>query len=343
MTTQRELHRAAVLGTGAWGTTFAQVLADAGMSVTMWGRNAQAVDFINSGENTTYLPGIELSDLISATTDCNAAIDGADLIVLAVPVAAVRPTLESIRDRIGPGVGIISLAKGLELSTHMRVDEIICDAAGVDPGQVAVVSGPNLSREIAEHHPTATVVACTSLDRAIEIAKACHTSYFRPYVSTDVIGCEIAGATKNVIAVAIGAAEGMGLGLNTRATLITRGLAEITRFGTAMGADPQTFSGLAGIGDLIATCSSHLSRNFSLGHRMGRGMSLDEALSLSPGVVEGVRSAQPILELAKTRGIDMPITEAVVTVVRDGASIQEMGEMLLSRPQKMDGWKITLV
>ena len=135
----------------------------------------------------------------------------------------------------------------------------------------------------------------------------------------------------------------MGLGLNTRATLITRGLAEITRFGTAMGAAPQTFSGLAGIGDLIATCSSHLSRNFSLGHRMGRGMSLDEALSLSPGVVEGVRSAQPILELAKTRGIDMPITEAVVNVVRDGASIQEMGEMLLSRPQKMDGWKITLV
>ena len=172
---------------------------------------------------------------------------------------------------------------------------------------------------------------------AKEIAKACHNSYFRPYVSTDVVGTEMAGATKNVIAVAIGAAEGMGLGINTRSTLITRGLAEMTRLGTGLGAD------LSGIGDLVATCSSRLSRNFSLGHRLGSGMGLAEALALSPGVVEGVASASPILQVAASVGVDMPITGAVVEVVEGRASIEDMGRMLLARPQKMDGWKIELV
>ena len=175
------------------------------------------------------------------------------------------------------------------------------------------------------------------------IARTCHTSTFRPYVSGDVLGCEIAGAVKNVIAVAIGAAEGMGLGINTRATLITRGLAEMTRLGTTLGASADTFAGLAGIGDLVATCSSKLSRNYSLGVRMGRGASLDEALELSPGVVEGVRSALPILQLARAHDVDMPITESVVRVVHDGDSIEHMGQMLMSRPQKMDGWRIELL
>ena len=168
-------------------------------------------------------------------------------------------------------------------------------------------------------------------------------SYFRPYVSADVVGTEMAGATKNVIAVAIGAAEGMGLGINTRSTLITRGLAEMTRLGTALGADPATFAGLSGIGDLVATCSSRLSRNFSLGHRLGSGMNLDEAMALSPGVVEGVASAGPILQVAASVGVDMPITSAVVEVVEGRATIADMGRMLLARPQKMDGWKIELV
>ena len=178
---------------------------------------------------------------------------------------------------------------------------------------------------------------------AKEIARTCHNSYFRPYVSTAVVGTEMAGATKNVIAVAIGAAEGMGLGINTRSTLITRGLAEMTRLGTALGADPATFAGLSGIGDLVATCSSRLSRNFSLGHRLGSGMGLAEALALSPGVVEGVASASPILQVAASVGVDMPITGAVVEVVEGRASIEDMGRMLLARPQKMDGWKIELV
>ena len=334
---------AAVLGTGAWGTTFAQVLADAGVEVTMWGRNADTVSFINGRENPSYLPGITLSERISATSDIADAVEGKPLVVVAVPVKAVRRTLESARDYLAPEVVLLSLAKGLELGTLRRVDEIIADASGVPGRRIAVLSGPNLSREIADRQPTATVVASGDVELAKEIARTCHNPYFRPYVSTDVVGTEMAGATKNVIAVAIGAAEGMGLGLNTRSTLITRGLAEMTRLGTALGAVPATFAGLSGIGDLVATCSSRLSRNFSLGHRLGSGMSMAEAMALSPGVVEGVASAGPILQVAASVGVDMPITGAVVEVVEGRATIEDMGRMLLARPQKMDGWKIELV
>jgi len=334
---------AAVLGTGAWGTTFAQVLADAGVEVTMWGRNADTVSFINGRENPSYLPGITLSERISATSDIADAVEGKPLVVVAVPVKAVRRTLESARDYLAPEVVLLSLAKGLEPGTLRRVDEIIADASGVPGRRIAVLSGPNLSREIADRQPTATVVASGDVELAKEIARTCHNPYFRPYVSTDVVGTEMAGATKNVIAVAIGAAEGMGLGLNTRSTLITRGLAEMTRLGTALGADPATFAGLSGIGDLVATCSSRLSRNFSLGHRLGSGMSMAEAMALSPGVVEGVASAGPILQVAASVGVDMPITGAVVEVVEGRATIEDMGRMLLARPQKMDGWKIELV
>ena len=334
---------AAVLGPGAWGTTFAQVLADAGVEVTMWGRNADTVSFINGRENPSYLPGITLSERISATSDIADAVEGKPLVVVAVPVKAVRRTLESARDYLAPEVVLLSLAKGLELGTLRRVDEIIADASGVPGRRIAVLSGPNLSREIADRQPTATVVASGDVELAKEIARTCHNPYFRPYVSTDVVGTEMAGATKNVIAVAIGAAEGMGLGLNTRSTLITRGLAEMTRLGTALGADPATFAGLSGIGDLVATCSSRLSRNFSLGHRLGSGMSMAEAMALSPGVVEGVASAGPILQVAASVGVDMPITGAVVEVVEGRATIEDMGRMLLARPQKMDGWKIELV
>ena len=216
---------AAVLGTGAWGTTFAQVLADADVSVTMWGRNADTISFINGGENPTYLPGIALSERISATTDIAEAVTGRELVVVAVPVKAVRATLSAARESFAPDTALLSLAKGLELGSLKRVDEIIAEASGVPSSRIAVLSGPNLSREIAERQPTATVVAATDVELAKKIAKTCHNSYFRPYVSADVVGTEIAGATKNVIAVAIGAAEGMGLGINTRSTLVTRGQA----------------------------------------------------------------------------------------------------------------------
>ena len=335
--------RMSVLGTGAWGTTFAQVLADAGHAVTMWGRNPEIVSAINSHENPRYVPDLVLSESISATGDLHEAVDGADLLIVAIPVKAVRATLEAARPSLGNETALLSLAKGLELGSLKRVDEVLSEASGVGHDQIAVLSGPNLSREIAVHQPTATVVASSNLELAKEIAGVCHNSYFRPYLSSDVIGTEIAGATKNVIAVAIGAAEGLGLGINTRSTLMTRGLAEMTRLGTALGADPATFAGLAGIGDLIATCSTTLSRNFAFGHRVGTGMSVEDALAASAGVVEGVASAIPILQLAQSIGVDMPITTAVVEVVEGRAGINDMGNMLLSRPRKMDGWKIELV
>ena len=335
--------RMSVLGTGAWGTTFAQVLADAGHAVTMWGRNPEIVSAINSHENPRYVPDLVLSESITATGDLHEAVDGADLLIVAIPVKAVRATLEAACPSLGNETALLSLAKGLELGSLKRVDEVLSEASGVGHDQIAVLSGPNLSREIAVHQPTATVVASSNLELAKEIAGVCHNSYFRPYLSSDVIGTEIAGATKNVIAVAIGAAEGLGLGINTRSTLMTRGLAEMTRLGTALGADPATFAGLAGIGDLIATCSTTLSRNFAFGHRVGTGMSVEDALAASAGVVEGVASAIPILQLAQSIGVDMPITTAVVEVVEGRAGINDMGNMLLSRPRKMDGWKIELV
>ncbi len=335
-----EIRRAAVLGTGAWGTTFAQVLADAGISVAMWGRNSEVVARINAHENPGFVPGIRLPADVRAMVDMEEAVGGADLVAVVVPVVAVRETVERAAPLLSESSALLCLSKGLELGSWKTMHQVILEASGLESSRAAILSGPNLSREIARRLPTATVVASEDTEMAADIALACHNSYFRPYVSRDVLGCEIAGATKNVMAVAIGAAEGLGMGTNSRSTLITRGLAEMTRLGTALGADPGTFAGLAGMGDLVATCSSQLSRNYSLGVRLGRGATMEEALAQSAGVAEGVRSARPILDLAHSRGVDMPITEGVVRVVHEGATAAEMGEMLMSRPQKMDGWRI---
>ncbi|MFT0762919.1 NAD(P)H-dependent glycerol-3-phosphate dehydrogenase [Scrofimicrobium sp. R131] len=338
--------RAVVLGTGAWGTTFAQVLAHAGMNVTMWGRSEDTVSFINDGENSRYLPGIELDPAISATTELDEALrpDGENpaLVALAVPTSAIVSVTQEA-ELTEADTLVLSLAKGLEPHTYRTVQQMIAEEGQIAPERIAVLSGPNLSREIADQQPAAAVVASDSVETAKQIAIWCHNPYFRPYVSTDVIGVELAGASKNVIALAIGASEGMGLGSNTRATLITRGLAEMTRLGVALGANPQTYAGLAGVGDLIATCSSKLSRNYSLGFRLGQGMSLREALDLSPGVVEGVATSAPVLELAQSCGVDMPITAGVVAVLSGKATVQQMGESLLARPQKMDGWEVELL
>ncbi|MDO5049703.1 MAG: NAD(P)H-dependent glycerol-3-phosphate dehydrogenase [Actinomycetaceae bacterium] len=337
------IQRVGIIGTGAWGTTFAQVLADAGRDVIMWGRSVETVAQIQSGSNQRYLPGIRLSPQITATTDRSAVTTGVDLIVVVLPTQVIRETLTPFRDLISPETPILSLSKGLERDSLKLVTNIISEAASVELYRIAALSGPNLSREIIEKHPTATVVAANNEDLAAEIAQACHNPYFRPYVSTDLTGVEVAGATKNVIAVAVGAAEGMGWGSNTRTTLITRGLAEMTRFGIALGAHPDTFSGLAGMGDLIATCSSKLSRNFSFGYRVGQGMSLDEAYALSVGVVEGAATAGPLVRQAEKLGVDMPISKAVSSVINEGASVEDIGKLLLGRPRKRDGWRIRLV
>ncbi|MBD8080388.1 NAD(P)H-dependent glycerol-3-phosphate dehydrogenase [Cellulosimicrobium arenosum] len=329
---------AAVLGSGSWGTTFASVLADAGCEVRLWGRDADVADQVNTERrNDKRLPGIELPAGIRATTDPRAALDRADLVVVAVPSQVARATLTELRPLVGPDAVVVSLMKGVELGTDRRMSEVVVEALGIAPERVAVVSGPNLAREIAHRQPTATVVSCIDEDVARRVAAACSSSYFRPYTNTDVVGVELCGAVKNVIALAVGIAQGRGFGYNTTATVITRGLVEITRLGRALGADAETFSGLAGMGDLVATCSSPLSRNHTLGKHIGQGMSLDEAVAATGGTAEGVKSCRSVLELARSTGVDVPITAGVVAVLHEGMPVDEMARGLLSRPQKAEG------
>ncbi|ROS73556.1 NAD(P)H-dependent glycerol-3-phosphate dehydrogenase [Cellulomonas sp. PhB143] len=328
----------AVLGAGSWGTTFAAVLADAGCDVRLWGRDPEVAEQINTRRrNGKRLPGIKLPEGIHATTDAAQALAGAEIVVAAVPSQTARATLSALRAHVEPGAIGVSLMKGVELSTDDRMSTVLADALGLDEDRVAVLSGPNLAREIAEHQPTATVVSSTSEQTAARVAAACSTSYFRPYTNNDVVGVELCGAVKNVIAIAVGMAQGRGFGYNTTATVITRGLVEITRLGLALGADAATFPGLAGMGDLMATCASPLSRNHTLGRHIGQGMTLEEAVAATGGTAEGVKSCRSVLHLARTAGVDMPITAGVSAVLDDGLPVEEMARGLLSRPQKAEG------
>lgn len=329
--------RAAVLGSGSWGTTFAMVLADAGCEVRLWGRDeAVAREVSLERTNTKYLPGVALPAM-TATTDAAAALAGARLVVVAVPSQVARATLERLRPHVEPDAVAVSLMKGVELSTDERMSQVIAEALEIPESRVVVVSGPNLAPEIAERQPTATVVAGTDEAATRFVADACSNAYFRPYTNTDVIGVELCGAAKNVIALAVGMAQGRGFGYNTTATVITRGLVEITRLGLALGADVETFSGLAGTGDLVATCTSPLSRNHRLGRYVGEGMTLDEALEATGTTAEGVKSCRSVLELAQQHGVDMPITAGVVAVLYEGLPVDEMARGLLARPQKAEG------
>ncbi|MGO1051625.1 NAD(P)H-dependent glycerol-3-phosphate dehydrogenase [Crossiella sp. CA198] len=328
--------RIAVLGAGSWGTTFAKVLADAGRDVVLWARRPEvAAAITDRGENPDYLPGIPLPATLRSTVDPLAALDGAQAVVLAVPSQTLRENLAGWRPALPAGATLVSLAKGVELGTLKRMSEVVAEVAGVPAGQVAVVSGPNLAREIAAEQPTASVVACQDAERAVAFQRACFTNYFRSYTNTDVVGCELGGACKNVIALACGMAGGLGYGDNTMAALITRGLAETARLGVALGADPLTFSGLAGLGDLVATCASPLSRNRSFGDRLGRGETLVQAQEATNGqVAEGVKSCSSIRELAARHGVDMPITDGVYRVCHQGLEPLKMAAELLGRAQK---------
>ncbi|WP_314244331.1 NAD(P)H-dependent glycerol-3-phosphate dehydrogenase [Streptomyces kutzneri] len=311
--------KATVFGTGSWGTAFAIVLADAGCEVTLWGRRREVVDAINTGRtNPDYFPGVELPANLRATTDPAEAAAGADFTVLAVPSQTLRENLAAWAPLLAPDTVLVSLMKGIELGTAKRMSEVIEEVAKVPAERIAVVTGPNLAAEIAARQPAASVVACVDEGVAQRLQAACHTPYFRPYTSTDVTGCELGGAVKNVIGLAVGIADGMGLGDNTKGSLITRGLAEATRLGVAMGADPLTFSGLAGLGDLVATCSSPLSRNHTFGTNLGRGMTLEETIAVTKQTAEGVKSCQSVADLARRHGVDMPITDTVVDIVHHG-------------------------
>ncbi len=327
--------KAAVFGTGSWGTAFGMVLADAGCEVTLWGRRAELVDAVNNTRtNPDYLPGIELPPTLRATTDPAEALQGADFTVLAIPSQTLRGNLAAWAPKLPADTVLVSLMKGIELGTAERMSEVIQEVAGVPQERVAVITGPNLAKEIAQRRPAAAVVACSDEAVAQRLQAACHTPYFRPYTNTDVVGCELGGAVKNVIGLAVGIADGMGLGDNAKGSLITRGLAETTRLGLAMGAEALTFSGLAGLGDLVATCSSPLSRNHTFGTNLGKGMTIEETIAVTKQTAEGVKSCESVLDLARRHGVDMPITETVVGIVHEGKPPVVALKELMSRSAK---------
>lgn len=330
------IQRVAVLGAGSWGTAFAKVLGDAGRDVRLWARRCEIAEAINADRrNPDYLSDVALPDTLRATHDAAEALDGVDAVILAVPSQSLRANLEQWRDLVPAGVTLTSLAKGVELGTLKRMTEVIDDVTGVGPDRLAVVSGPNLAAEIAHEQPTATVIACSDHERAVALQTACATGYFRAYTNTDVVGAELGGAGKNVITLAVGVASGMGLGDNSRASLITRGLAEMSRLGMALGASPLTFAGLAGMGDLVATCSSPLSRNRTFGEQLGRGASLAEAEKANHGqVAEGVKSCLSICELGERAGVELPIADAVRRVCHEGMTAHQMAKELISRAPK---------
>lgn len=324
------------MGAGAWGTALAKVLADAGNNdVTLWARRPELADEINrTHRNPGYLD-VALPESIRATSDCAEALTGACTVLLAVPSQTLRANLTAWKPFLGADATLVSLAKGIELDTLLRMSQVIIQVTGADATRVAVVTGPNLASEIAEEQPAATVIACSDSGRAVALQRALATGYFRPYTNADVIGAEIGGACKNVIALASGMAAGVGLGENTAAAIITRGLAEIMRLGIALGAKPATLAGLAGIGDLVATCMSQHSRNRSFGEHLGKGGTMSAALAATGGhVAEGVTSCKSVLALSSSYDVEMPLTEAVHRVCHRGLSVDDAVALLLGRTTK---------
>lgn len=328
------LNRFAVLGAGSWGTTIAKVLADAGRDVRIWARrDSLAAEISQRHRNESYLPGITLPVGLGATSDIDEALEDVDAVVLGVPSQSLRENLGVFREALPAHGPVISLAKGVEVGTGLRMSEVISQVGHIAPERIVALSGPNLALEIAAERPTATVLACTDHAAAVAVQLASATSYFRPYTITDVVGAEIAGTGKNIIALACGIADGLGLGLNTMASLMARGLNELTALGLALGAQAPTFAGLSGLGDLVATCSSPLSRNRTLGGRLASGMDLETAIAAAGGqVAEGVVSCRSIRDLAHRHGVEMPITDAVYRVCYQHLPPADMVPLLMDRP-----------
>ncbi|PPA59452.1 NAD(P)H-dependent glycerol-3-phosphate dehydrogenase [Micromonospora chalcea] len=330
----------AVLGAGSWGTAFAKILADAGRDVTVLARRAAVAEAIRTGrENPEYLPGVRLPERVTATGVAAEAIEGAEVVVLSVPSQTLRGNLADWTPYVAPDATLVSLMKGIELGTTKRMSQVIMETAGVPADRVVVVSGPNLAPEIAAEQPAATVVAGTDSRRTALVQASIRTPYFRPYTNDDVIGCELGGAVKNVIALAYGIATAMGFGDNTRAMLMTRGLAETARLGVALGADPITFAGLAGMGDLVASCSSPMARNRTFGEHLGRGESLEQAQAATRQTAEGVKSCLAIRDLARAHGVEMPITEQIERICHEGMDPRLAVDALMSRTAKPESYE----
>lgn len=338
------VQKIAVLGAGSWGTTFAKVMADAVTTgadpaeITLWARRPEVAEEINTRHtNTTYLGDTQLPESITATSSLQRAAEGAGVVVLAVPAQHLRSHLAELGETLAEGAVLVSLIKGLERGTDMRMSEVITQELGLDASRIAVVSGPNLALEIARQEPTASVVACQDEQTAERIAALCNNAYFRPYTNTDVVGVEIAGIVKNVIALAVGICDGQSLGDNSKASVITRGLAETTRLATVLGGRLETFSGLAGLGDLVATCASPLSRNRTAGRLLGEGLSTEQVTEQLTQTAEGMKSGSAVLDLARRHRVEMPISEAVVAVLNGALDVGAIASLLLARDLKAEG------
>ena len=317
------------MGAGSWGTTVAKVIADGGNDVLLWARREELAAEINeTSRNGDYLPGVDLPKNLSATASLEKALTGADQVYVAIPSQTLRETLESWKEHIPSGATVISLMKGLEQGTGARMSEVIHQAAGLPMNQIAVLSGPNLALEIARKDPAAAVCASEDTERAAEVARTCSNDYFTVFASQDIIGTELGGVLKNLIAVAIGIVNGLGYGQNTKASIMTRGLTEITNFAIEHGARRRTMFGLAGLGDLIATSESNLSRNFRAGEMLGKGYSKLEVLRRMQQTAEGLTSAQPVLEIAGRLGIEMPIVTQVSDVLEGRMRAKDFGKQL---------------
>lgn len=327
----------AVIGAGSWGTTIGSLIADS-VDTVVWSRNAEVAHEITvRHRNTPYLEGFDLPESLKATIDIEAAVSGADVIVIGVPSHGYRSVLETCAPLIGRSTPILSLSKGIEEATLMRMTEVTLSVLpDHDPETVGVLTGPNLAREVMEGQPAATVIALGDGNRATEMQQIFMARTFRVYTNPDVVGSEIAGAIKNVMAIAAGMAAGKGFGDNSLATLITRALVEMTRLGVAMGGDFRTFSGLAGLGDLIATCNSSQSRNHKVGFGLGQGRALEDIISEMNMVAEGVKSTSGVLKLADRYGVDMPIARQVGRVLYEGYDTTEALTELMTRAPKSE-------
>ena len=321
--------RVAVVGGGSWGTTVA-ALASRNVPTTLWCRRPELADELNTNHtNCDYLDGFTLPEELAATSSLDEAVSGADVLVMGVPSHGMRATLGELAQYLTPGIPIVSLSKGLELGTDLRMTEVIADEVRGHP--TGVLTGPNLAREILAGQAAASVVAFAEDGVADEVQEVFSGDLFRVYTNTDVVGCEIAGALKNVFAIASGMADGLGTGDNTRAAVITRGLAELSRLGMAMGGEPMTFFGLAGMGDLVATCISKQSRNRYVGEQLGLGRTIDEVVAEMKMVAEGIKTSKVVVDLAQRHGVDMPIASEVYGVLYEGRTAQDAYRGLLHR------------
>jgi len=329
--------RATVVGAGAWGTALALVLVERGHDVCLWSYESEVADSIERDRSNPYLSGVTLPEELRASSDLPASLKGSELIVSVSPSQVVRAVMSEAAPHLDPAAVVVSASKGIELGTLLRMGEVLLEVIG--PGlmeRFCVLSGPSFANEVAEQAPTAVVIASHNQSAAESVQRAFQTSWFRPYTNNDVVGVEIGGALKNVMALASGMTSGLGYGHNTSAALMTRGLAEMSRLGLAFGAHPATFYGLSGMGDLVLTCTGSLSRNRTVGFRLGRGETLAQILDDMTAVAEGVKTAPAVLELATRHGVEVPIVEQVCAILVEGRSPADALEMLMTRDTKSE-------